>query len=225
VTTSAVEAQRGSAAGRQVVAPYITAWSEEEDPPYQLVERRGGGVAYLDETLADRDRNGVLWFRTSFRHGQGHPVFGQVHPMRQRRTMLRLLCQVCAGPADRTDDGVLWLLKDHREDWPSWPEGMGVTEPPICLPCVRTSVRMCPALRRGAAAVRVRSYPVAAVYGVVYTGSPPVAVGAASVRLDNPAVRWVRAFSVIRELSDCTIIPLTELASAWDGISGDSPTR
>ena len=121
----------------------------EKDAPFALVERRGGGIAYLDETLADRDRNGVLWFRTPFRPGQGRPEFGRVHPLRQRRTMLRLLCQVCAGPADRTDDGVLWLLQDHRDDWPSWPDGMGVTEPPICLPCVRTSVRLCPSAEEG----------------------------------------------------------------------------
>jgi hypothetical protein len=213
--TATVEGpSHGAVAGRPVVAPYITAWSEEFDPPFRLVERRGGGIAYVDETMTDRDSNGVLWFRTPFRHGHGRPEFGQVHPLRQRRTMLRLLCQVCAGPADRTDDGVLWLLQDHREDWPSWPEGMGVTEPPICLPCIRTSVRMCPALRRGAAAVRVRSFPVAAVYGILYAGSRPVAVGAATVRLDDPAIRWVRAVSLIRELRGCTLIPLADLVDA-----------
>ena len=199
---------------RPVVAPYVTAWSEEKDPPYTLVERPGGGIAYMDETFADRDRHGVLWFRTPFRLGQGRPEFGRVHPLRQRRTMLRLLCQVCAGPADRTEDGVLWLLQDHRDDWPLWPEGMGVTEPPICLPCVRMSVRMCPALRRGAATVRVRTFPVAGVRGTLYAGSRPVAVGAASVPLDDPAIGWVRAVSLIRQLSDCTILPLAEVADA-----------
>ena len=208
MTSDLLDSPHEATTGRPVVAPYVTAWSEEKDPPYVVVERPGGGgIAYLDETFTDRDRNGVLWFRTPFRPGQGRPEFGRVHPLRQRRTMLRLLCQVCAGPADRTDDGVLWLLQDNRDDWPSWPHGMGVTEPPICLPCVRTSVRMCPALRRGAAAVRARSFPVAGVHGTLYRGTRPVAVGAASVPLDDPTIRWVRAVSLIRELSDCTILP------------------
>jgi len=208
VTSNLLGSQHEAVAGRPVVAPYVTAWSGEKDPPYVVVERPGGGgIAYLDETFTDRDRNGVLWFRTPFRPGQGRPEFGRVHPLRQRRTMLRLLCQVCAGPADRTDDGVLWLLKDHREDWPSWPEGMGVTEPPICLPCVRTSVRICPALREGAAVVRVRSFPLAGVRGTLYRGPRPIAVGAVSVPLDDPMIGWVRAVSLIRELSDCTILP------------------
>jgi len=212
VTSNLRVSPHEAVAGRPVIAPYVTAWSAEKDPPYVVIERPGGGIAYLDETFADRDRNGVLWFRTPFRPGQGRPEFGRVHPMRQRRTMLRLLCQVCAGPADRTDDGVLWLLQDHRDDWPSWPNGMGVTEPPICLPCVRMSVRMCPTLRRGAAAVRAQTFPVAGVRGTLYRGSQPVAVGAASVPLDDPAIGWVRAVNLIRELSDCTILPLAELA-------------
>lgn len=33
------------APGRRVVAPYITAWSEENDPPHRLVEVPGGGIA------------------------------------------------------------------------------------------------------------------------------------------------------------------------------------
>ena len=111
--------------GRSLIAPYVTAWSGEKDPPYAVVERPGGGIAYLDESFTDRDRNGVLWFRTPFQQGQGRPEFGRVHPLRQRRTMLRLLCQVCAGPADRTDDGVLWLLQDHQEDWDIMAGGYG----------------------------------------------------------------------------------------------------
>jgi hypothetical protein len=153
-------------AGGRVVAPYITAWSAEQNSPATLVERAdGGGIAYKDETLADRDRHGVLWYRTPFHLGQGRPVFGKVHPVRQRRTMQRLLCQVCAGPANCTEDGALWLLKDHREDWPSWPDGMGVTEPPVCVSCVGLSLRLCPALRKGAAVVRAGSFVVAGVHG------------------------------------------------------------
>lgn len=195
-----------------VVAPYVTAWSAEVDPPHELVEVPGRGIAYTDESVTDRDSRGVLWFRTPFRPGQGRPVFGKVHPLRQRRAMRRLLCQVCAGPADRTADGVLWLLKDHREDWPGWPQGMGVTEPPVCLPCVRLSVRVCPALRRGAVAVRARRFPVAGVRGGLYAGRRrPVPVGEATVDFNDPAIRWVRAASLLRKLGDCTLIDPDEL--------------
>jgi hypothetical protein len=193
--------------GPQVVAPYITAWSAEQYPSVAVVERREGGIGYQHEALTDRDRNGVLWFRMSFQQGEGRPEFGKVHPLRQRRAMQRLLCQVCAGPADRTEDGVLWLLRDHQEDWPSWPNGMGVTEPPVCASCVRLSLQLCPALRKGATVVRAGSFVVAGVHGLLYRGgSKPTALDDVTVSFQNPAIRWVRAVSLVRELRDCVIL-------------------
>jgi hypothetical protein len=49
----------------------------------------------------------VLWQRTALGWQGGRPEFGRVHPLRQRRAMLRLLFQVCGGPADQMDNGVL----------------------------------------------------------------------------------------------------------------------
>ena len=143
-------------------------------------------------------------------------MFGQVHPARQRRTMQRLLCQVCAGSADQTADGVLWLLKDHREDWPNWPDGMGVTEPPICLSCVEVSTRLCPALRKGAVAIRANSFVVAGVYGTLYrrSGLRPVPTGDVSVMFEDPAARWLRAACLVRRLRECEIVPLADLVKA-----------
>jgi hypothetical protein len=112
VVVDVVESERVAADDRRSVVPYVTEWSEEQKPPFVVVERPGMGIAYADESLVDRDSNGVLWFRMASRPGIGRPVFGKVHPLRQRRAMRRLLCQVCAGPADRTDDGVLWLMRD-----------------------------------------------------------------------------------------------------------------
>lgn len=195
-------------ASRHVIAPYITAWTAEQEPPTVLVERPSGGIAYEDETLADRDRNDVLWFRTPHLPGHGRPDFGRVHPTRQRRAMQRLLCQVCAGPADTTDDGVLWLLKDHREDWPSWPNGMGVTEPPICVPCIQISIRLCPALRKGAAMVRAGSFVLAGAYGMLYkVHHKLVAVGPTTIPFEDPTIRWLRAINLVRELQDCAVVP------------------
>jgi hypothetical protein len=189
--------------------PYITQWSAEQDPPSQLIERPGHGIAYLDETLADRDERGVLWFRTPSHPGHGHPLFNKVHPLRQRRAMRRLLCGVCANPADRTDQGVLFLLRDFRDDWPGWPENMAAIEPPVCAPCVRLATRMCPALRKGAVAVRVRHAPIVGVRGACYRAGPglvPQPVNEVTVAYEDPQVRWVRAINLVRELHDCTII-------------------
>jgi hypothetical protein len=190
-----------------IAAPYITSWSAEQDLPYKLVERLDG-IGYADELFCDRDARGVLWQRATLRHGVGKPEFGKVHPLRQRRAMRQLLCQVCAGPADRNDNGVLWLLRDYRSDWPEWPNGMGCNEPPVCVPCVPLSLRMCPALRRGAVAIRAREFEVAGVRGALYrTGM----VEETSLSYDDPDVRRLVASALIRELRGCTFVPLSEL--------------
>jgi len=198
---------------RPILAPYVTAWSEEKSPPSVLVSR-AGGIGYADESAYDRDENGVLWRRISLRQGVGRPNFAEVHPLRQRRAMRRLLCQVCGGPADQSDDGVLWLLQDHRGDWADWPNRMGVTEPPVCVPCVRLSVRQCPALRRRAVVIRVGRCPVAGVGGMLYRpGFPPVSIGPESVELDDLAVRWIVAAHLIRRLGESRIVPLETVVS------------
>jgi hypothetical protein len=194
--------------------PYITQWSGEREPPSRIIERPGRGIAYLDETLADRDDRGVLWFRTSFNPGDGTPLFAKVHPLRQRHAMRRLLCNVCAKPADRNDQGVLWLLRNFRDDWPGWPENMAAVEPPVCMACVRLATRMCPALRRGAVAVRVRHAPTAGVRGVLYGGGGglvPKAVDEVTVAYEDSRARWVRAINLVRTLHDCTIVEPDEL--------------
>ncbi|HEX5404314.1 MAG TPA: hypothetical protein VFX16_18650 [Pseudonocardiaceae bacterium] len=102
--------------GGGAVVPYVGSWSGEELRPSVVVNRPGGGIGYADETLLDRDEWGVLWTRTAGRIGKGRPLFTKPHPVRQRRAMLRLLCQVCAQPADRSTDGLLWLLPGDRVD-------------------------------------------------------------------------------------------------------------
>ncbi|GLZ32072.1 hypothetical protein Lesp02_42600 [Lentzea sp. NBRC 105346] len=199
----------------RIIAPYITTWSAEQDLPSRLVEHPLGGIGYADEGLGDRDAHGVLWSRIGVRVGTGRPEFGKVHPLRQRRAMRKLLCQVCAGPADRTDEGVLWLLRDYRGDWPRWPEGMASTEPPVCVSCVAISLKRCPALHRGAVAVRVRECPIAGVRGAVYQRGMfgPTAVMAANVTYDAPEIRWTVASALIRELKGCALVSLEDLVA------------
>ncbi|MEU0881170.1 hypothetical protein ABZ345_21390 [Lentzea sp. NPDC005914] len=194
------------------IAPYITAWSAEQDLPCVLVERADHRIGYANELLSDRDRHGVLWQQTALRHGVGRPEFARVHPLRQRRAMELLLCQVCGGPADQNDDGVLWLLRDHTDDWPQWPEGMASVEPPVCLPCVPVAMRLCPALRRGAVVVRVRECPIAGVRGALYRQCvlAPAVVTAGNFTYDDPVAGRVLASALIRELRGCSVAPFVE---------------
>jgi hypothetical protein len=196
-----------------IIVPYVTSWDTEKGLSYQVTYRAGGGIAYTDEIAADRDIHGALWHRAVSRPHHGRPEFGNVHTLRQRRAMRRLLCQVCGGPADQSEDGVLWLLPDHREDWDNWPEGMGNVEPPICQPCARVSLQLCPKLRRSAAAIRVRECPIVGVRGALYEPgeTAPAIATEAVVGFDDPALRWVRAVGLVRQLRGCTLVPLDAL--------------
>lgn len=193
------------------MVPYITAWSGEKATEPTIIARLGSGIGYLDETPDDRDHLGVLWRRVPLNPGHGRPEFGEIHTPRQRHAMRELLCQVCAGPADQTEDGTLWLLKDHRGDWPGWPNGMAVSEPPVCLPCAHLSRRACPALRKGHVALRVVHSPIAGVCGtgyrpgLVYPTAAPIGRNII-VPLDDPAIRWTCAVHLVREITGCTII-------------------
>ncbi|MDQ3402663.1 MAG: hypothetical protein M3548_04610 [Actinomycetota bacterium] len=122
--------------------------------------------------------------------------------------MRKLLCQVCAGPADRNADGILWVLKDHHTDWPDWPNRMGVTEPPICAACLDVSVRACPALRKGHAVIRARTAPTSGVHGTLYGPSPigPQPVRPILTGFDGRKLRWVIASHLVRELQDAVIL-------------------
>jgi hypothetical protein len=152
------------------LVPYVTSWSAEQDLLDIVVERRGTGIAYLEESIHDR-HGGVLWYRVAHNPGNGRPDFKKVHPARQRRAMIRLLCQVCGGDVGRTVDGVLWLMALGETDdgnWPDYPEGVAAVEPPTCSACVRKALRMCPALRQGAIVFRVKECPVVGVRGALY---------------------------------------------------------
>jgi hypothetical protein len=189
------------------MVPYIVSWSAEASAPTTVIERPGLGIGYADETFADRDARGVLWPRVPFQPGTGRPEFGRIHPMRQRRAQQRLLCGICAGPPDRNEHGVLWLVRDFR-DWPDWPEGMAVTEPPVCQPCAELSTRQCPALRKGFAVLRVGHSRVAGVAGLRYRPAipRPVPIAEDVVAFEDPAICWTLAAHLVRELTQCTIV-------------------
>jgi len=195
---------------RPTVVPYIARWSAEQNiTPDVIATARG--LAYPNETPYDRDHGGALWARTALRRGQGKPDFGGVHPQRQRRAMQRLLCQVCGHRANRTQDGVLWLVEDHRGDWKDWPEGLVTVHPPVCLPCARLAVAQCHHLSHVPwMALRVRDSAVEGVYGRPYhlQGYRLVRGEKTAIFYDHPAIRWIVASQLTRTLRGCTVVDL-----------------
>ncbi|MFE3096292.1 hypothetical protein ACFXG1_21015 [Streptomyces sp. NPDC059248] len=143
-----------------------------------MVVTRGAGIGYADETPYDRDADGVLWTRVPSSPGRGRPEFGQVHLMRQRRAMRRMLCQVCGEAADRDENGTLWLLGSDEDEY------LTTSHPPVCAPCAVLSLRVCPHLRRRHTLIRVRSCVPLGVHGVLHapswipTGDSPTGIPA-----------------------------------------------
>jgi len=175
--------------------PYIATWSEETKPDVTVIERTQFSIAFADETVADRDRDGLLWTRTTVCPGQGSPQFAVIHSVRQRRAMRRLLCQVCAQPADYTDDGVLWLLPDYYQEAAGWPEDFDLAEPPICRSCVPIAIRLCPALRKGTWPCVLVAPPSAG--SRAWSTEPDNALRSSSARISSaattPAIHWTVA--------------------------------
>jgi hypothetical protein len=206
---------RPGATYRGGVVPYISTWSSEQlRTRSKVIVQPLTGIGYLDETPDDRDEHGILWRRMPSSPGMGRPEFGNVHTARQRQAMQHLLCQVCSGPADQTAEGTLWLLKDHRGDWPGWPHRMGVTEPPVCLPCALTASRTCPALgREGHVALRVTGCPVSGISGPLYQPGAvyPTATTNGTMTMvpfDHSDIGWIQAVHLVREITRCTIVEL-----------------
>ncbi|MFF2525491.1 hypothetical protein [Streptomyces liangshanensis] len=187
--------------------PYITAWSGEQAPRMPVITK-GRGIGYADERPYDRDSEGVLWTRTPSLPGKGRPEYGRVHTLRQRRAMGELLCQVCARPADRTADGVLWLSGEDAREAASWSGDLVTAHPPLCVPCAMRSVASCPHLRKRFVMLRVSAYSPAGVRGALYRpGHPaPVAVDATGVAFGDPRIHWVRAGQLLMRLSKFTIV-------------------
>lgn len=196
------------------VVPYVTMWTSEQTPPTKVIERAPSGVGYTDETATDRDADGVLWTRVTGRPGYGRPQYLRMHPLRQRRAMRKLLCQVCAQPADHTDQGRLWLLPDTWRDIDTWADEVVNPFPPVCMGCARISTRLCPPLRRGYVAVRAHSTPYG-VIGVQFQAArpyPTVQLAAADdglpVAYNDPALRWTQAVQLTRTLHNCISVNL-----------------
>jgi hypothetical protein len=207
--------------GGGAVVPYIGSWTGEKRCALRLAWRgtRDGGVriGYVDETPFDRDERGVLWQRYSGRIGEGRPLFTVVHPARQRRVMSRLLCQVCAQMADHTEAGTLWLLPAREVADFDGEDGWVTRHPPLCAPCARISVRVCPGMRPEYVAIRAHS-AVCGVIGKIYRPldhAPWMEINTEdtgdTVMSDHPSIAWTQAHQLARMLIKISVVDLDTL--------------
>lgn len=115
--------------GRDVPVPYVALWTSEAPDVEVRPEPLLGGKPAL--------------FKAGGRRGEGEPLFAKMEIGRQRLCMIRGLCQVCADPIE----GPRWvaMLVEARTGDTEHPV---LREPPACTLCMRTSLRLCPGLRR-----------------------------------------------------------------------------
>lgn len=145
--------------------PYVTAY-EGEALAYQLVVEpsaeatEGIRLSYVDAVETDR-LYGALWYRQGITK-TGRPLWKLINTPRQRRCMMRLLCQVC-GRSTVDDDGRIWWLMPEPPGTTGG--GMPFTHvPPCCRACIPVARAMCPRLRHKALVYTARD---AEPFGVV----------------------------------------------------------
>jgi hypothetical protein len=110
---------------RKPQIPYITARSEETID-HSLKFAWSKEISRLQLTYSDPHPGdwalGVLWMRQGLT-GQGYPEWKLVNTLRQRRCMLRKLCQVCGRSAvDQHTGRTWWVLADDADQEPATAE-------------------------------------------------------------------------------------------------------
>ncbi|MEU3073309.1 hypothetical protein [Streptomyces laurentii] len=153
------------------------------------------GLAYTDEHAEDRSIEGVLL-----------GVVGE-RSESQRFAMERLLCRVCAEPAERSRDGMLWLLplpsdtpdQRRREDWP---EGVMAIEPPVCGEHARAAP---PFWEGGYQVFYAAEAELVGVYGTLHPAPGVLADPVERIlRFDDPRMPWMVATQFVRQLRRLT---------------------
>ena len=199
----------------QLLTPYVVSRTTEKVGRMSelRIEHTASGprLAYQDMRPEDRDQHGNLWIRYKG-SPDGRAVYNSVHPARQRACMEQMLCQVCAQPADRNDQG--WLFIDwRREDSPpTWPERSITGMPPLCVEHARRSLEQCPFLRGSEHAVlRVRKPHLYGVSGTLYRWGPRGWVASDEDYLSaysKPRFPCMLASRLHRELRHVTVVNL-----------------
>lgn len=161
-----------------VPVPWTASWSEEES-----------------FFLARCPYAGRLALCQPERPGEGRPMFGKPHSIRQRKAIALGLCDLCARPlAGRTK-----VSLSHAKIYGHGAEGPAIlqVEPMLHRECALVSMRHCPSLRRDIKAetlmirqvtrYRVQMALMDATYTEEMTGEARIAVGHAKIEL----IRWV----------------------------------
>jgi hypothetical protein len=112
---------------RGIPVPYIAAWSSEKE-------------RYISE---DNNADGKLAVFRNGRRGGGEPLFGKMDEARQREAIARRRCQVCRAKLDGEPSYALDINYNEVKD--SVPV---IQEPPVCKPCARLALTICPGNRR-----------------------------------------------------------------------------
>jgi hypothetical protein len=221
--------------GPEWAVPYITMRAGEEPEPESALGiryKRVGtpiGVCYRWELPRDRDDRGVLWARTSqnlsldTRRPTGKPIFASMHPARQREMMSSLRCQVCHGPASRTELGYLFLEKAGDGDG----EGITTGQPPVCLKHAAAGIENCRHLiEHGYVLLRSKVPRLHGVLGQVFKAvnhslvplPPLLAPDGSDIPIPytmRELTPWVVASQLLRRLTGVTIVDIDrELAEA-----------
>ncbi|MFF3692065.1 hypothetical protein [Streptomyces sp. NPDC002221] len=198
---------------RPTVTPFVVAYDDEQGGPLSdlvIQFTPTPRLAYRVMQPDDRDRRGVLWARVDRGSVKGQPIYDTMNPERQRECMYDLLCQVCAEPASRTQDG--WLFLDWRmpQDPPSWPEGSLTNMPPLCERCARVAVDQCPHADLFVP-LRVKLPRLWGVSGTAYTWTGTTWLSDDTIpwlRYGDEALNAVLASQLIRELCKVTVVEL-----------------
>ncbi|MEU6605347.1 hypothetical protein ABZ922_09815 [Streptomyces shenzhenensis] len=192
------------------IVPYITGWSEEKLLKCPIIRRpMVPGIAYADESPYDRDSFGVLWVRYALRQRRrrGTPRLqaAEIHPYRQRRAMLNMMCQVCSRMPPDPDAPHLFLLRDSGGPIQ---EGELTTSPPVCVPCAGISIQRCCALGGGRfVAAWVKHVPAWGVVGPLHhplTLQPVPGCHMEHVKYGSQWASWVRAARTMVQLRGVT---------------------
>ncbi|MFI1419928.1 hypothetical protein ACH4VX_18410 [Streptomyces sp. NPDC020731] len=218
------------------LVPFITQRKGEDAAPDNLfIHRHSSGprLYYADEDSRDRPMRGVLWARCGFNPADsrnmptGEPQWRLMHPYRQMATMLKLHCQVCAGPA-RTSLGFVFLAgpKDHDPMAPT----ILTNQPPVCVKHARAAAALCPHLEKKPLVFLARSAPLHGVHGTIYGldawgGVHVVARPDHPLPFGHPNIPTLLASQLVRRLSSFRVVGVNELLRALAAPVAQAPAR
>jgi len=119
-----------------LVVPWNAAWSGEDCYEIRPCRWAGGQLA--------------IW--SPHNPGRGRPLFAKPHMVRQRQSVVRMLCTVCGEPTQRGDRW--WFqLGSYSEGW------FMTTEAPVHRACADLALLKCPHLQRNGCAPDLSPFP------------------------------------------------------------------